>query len=916
MSEKQEIIKFLSIVQHLGQAHYKTLNGFLQKPIHQQYQHQQQQQQQSINSPNFFSGDPKNIQQQLYNISQIIERANESQYDDLIFFLTKQLRSPIDSDEQKRLQEIITELNAPHEYIEAIGRIYQSYLLFDLLTVHCTEEHITKISESLTSVFPVPVSMTDDQSILNHSFQQQNLMVKTQNYLIILQKLQQLFSRTRIDSLLHLQAEINNNQQGLSGFSTITQQQICETLDMKSDEFFLATSLKVLLQTDETTLTSLFDSFPKFQSLQLIQLSLLPFKNIYDILDLKSNLCSLATTYQMYSPPPLALQFNYQLPDPNKAIELKIVVQPPEKAVYRRNVKPHPSVMFDADSKLLNGDFFVHVALIRCNNFTEEPTFLTGNKLTPVGSGRVVTFRKLKIMVTSHQQGETLFCFRFDLRRYRSDPDNNPNDFDVVSSIHSNPICVLSHSTQLKLTSSADLPQTVEIFPTHGPTTGGQRIALLGANFADTPAIRIKFDNIEVVPEYHSQGTLLCYAPEHAPGPVQVKVSNVPKCWSTTSVTFTYEDQNSIVTPAQQEFSSELSLPSSQFGLDFSAAFNSTFIIKGLDGSLTSLPSQSSSLVQRTTNIPPRFNFSTFKTINSLDQRGYGLLHYAATFDDQPLALAILQNSSVNVNLLDKHGSTPLYWACYFGHTMMVHLLLQHFASPNLANQQGRPPIHLACHRGQLDIVRLLVQFGADYNSQDLDGVSAIHIASLDELSLPVLRYLLVDCSADLYTVDDEGETALHYAVRQDNFNTAQFLLTCAKSIEENFEQTEVVQEYPFDLELMDCPLHSIQNQDGETPLHLSIATLNRKMSQLLLQFDSPADVSDILGQTPLNLYLEKSVLDKSNNGSGSKQEDLILQSLCKNIHDKKENFKNNSQNSFNHHHQEQHFQIHQLLTS
>jgi hypothetical protein len=101
-------------------------------------------------------------------------------------------------------------------------------------------------------------------------------------------------------------------------------------------------------------------------------------------------------------------------------------------------------------------------------------------------------------------------------------------NYEVLDSIFSNPICVLSHSTQMKPVPTV-APTISEVIPGFGPTTGATLVAILGANFADSPAARIRFDNIEVMPIFHGTGTLVCHTPQHPPGPAQVKVSNASK---------------------------------------------------------------------------------------------------------------------------------------------------------------------------------------------------------------------------------------------------------------------------------------------------------------------------------------------------------------------------------------------------
>lgn len=101
--------------------------------------------------------------------------------------------------------------------------------------------------------------------------------------------------------------------------------------------------------------------------------------------------------------------------------------------------------MIIGDQKLYDGNLWIVPTLIRCDTFLEEPKYLTGNKGIRITSGRVFTFRKLKILTTSHQQQETLFCLKFELRRYISE-----EKYEILDTVHSNPICVLSHSTQMK----------------------------------------------------------------------------------------------------------------------------------------------------------------------------------------------------------------------------------------------------------------------------------------------------------------------------------------------------------------------------------------------------------------------------------------------------------------------------------
>jgi len=215
---------------------------------------------------------------------------------------------------------------------------------------------------------------------------------------------------------------------------------------------------------------------------------------------------------------------------------IQIVEQPPEKSVYKRNLKPNPSIMVIGDiSPSPQYEYKAAVVLIRCDTFQEEPRYLTGDKPVSIPPNRLVTFKKLKVLTTSHQQQESLFSLRFEVRRYV-----NEEQYEVLASQTSTPVCILSHSTQMKPTSS-QVPTILEVLPSSGPSSGGTRVAVVGRDFVDSPAARIRFDSTDVMPSFHGPGTLVCHTPQHEPGPVQVKVCSSSQKWSDSEAMFTYE---------------------------------------------------------------------------------------------------------------------------------------------------------------------------------------------------------------------------------------------------------------------------------------------------------------------------------------------------------------------------------------
>lgn len=234
--------------------------------------------------------------------------------------------------------------------------------------------------------------------------------------------------------------------------------------------------------------------------------------------------------------------------DSNSVFQLTVTEQPPDRCVYKRNVKPGPVVVVSGgdDAELEasgTGTAIWMVAILtRCDTEEDCPSFLTGNPATRLSPSRTFEWKRLKVMVTSHQQNETMFALRFELRRYAHDgnPEDAQTPFEVLAQITTNPILVLSHSTQLRVPIEA-LPSVLEVIPPSGATTGFTRVAILGRDFVESPTTRVRFGNTEVHPTFHGPKTLICRTPPHAAGRVEVRVCNDPNGWSQSAGHFYFD---------------------------------------------------------------------------------------------------------------------------------------------------------------------------------------------------------------------------------------------------------------------------------------------------------------------------------------------------------------------------------------
>jgi hypothetical protein len=219
---------------------------------------------------------------------------------------------------------------------------------------------------------------------------------------------------------------------------------------------------------------------------------------------------------------------------------LRIARQPPPKTVYQRILKPPPSVMLvgpGAQGGALS-NYFVEASLVRSDSDAELPACIDGTRVERVSNGVFATFKKLKLLSTSQQQG-TLFRLKFVLKKYVG------NVFQVLpkSCVYSEPIEVFSHTQYLNERQDApDAVKITEVLPPSG--TPGTRLVILGGNFVNGPTLRARFGQTEVVPTFHEKGTLICTVPPRTPGTLPgntlVSVSNDGVRYSDSKVFFMY----------------------------------------------------------------------------------------------------------------------------------------------------------------------------------------------------------------------------------------------------------------------------------------------------------------------------------------------------------------------------------------
>lgn len=228
-------------------------------------------------------------------------------------------------------------------------------------------------------------------------------------------------------------------------------------------------------------------------------------------------------------------------------------------------------------------------------------------------------------------------------------------------------------------------------------------------------------------------------------------------------------------------------------------------------------------------------------------------------------------DSKTNDNLTALHAATMNNQA------EVLEILLGFGAQVQLkGGKDGETPLHMACRteNGQ-KCAELLIKCGSDVNALTEVGLKTpLHIVAYHGF-IPTAKLLLEEDEIELGLTSEDGESALHIAVRRCHYGIVKLILEYWKK--KNPEETV-------------CLLVNQQNEEGETPLHYA-ASLTKEMihtpsedrdiARVLLEYGANVTlVTNNTSETPLHYC--------SQSGNVNIMEELVsgmspneMQTLC-----------------------------------
>lgn len=126
----------------------------------------------------------------------------------------------------------------------------------------------------------------------------------------------------------------------------------------------------------------------------------------------------------------------------------------------------------------------------------------------------------------------------------------------------------------------------------------------------------------------------------------------------------------------------------------------------------------------------------------------------------------LIKMNKDTIQAVNNMGFDPLMIACYRGQTKCAEFLVKNGANVNRPSPEGSA-LQAACYQNNLAMAKVLVDAKANLNTQGPDGNTALMYAVLNQN--PDLVQLLVNAGADLKLLNKDNQTAYSLAMSLTN---------------------------------------------------------------------------------------------------------------------------------------------------
>ncbi|MDR0320299.1 MAG: ankyrin repeat domain-containing protein [Treponema sp.] len=215
--------------------------------------------------------------------------------------------------------------------------------------------------------------------------------------------------------------------------------------------------------------------------------------------------------------------------------------------------------------------------------------------------------------------------------------------------------------------------------------------------------------------------------------------------------------------------------------------------------------------------------------VNARDARGNTPLHMGIPVEVHREVATMLLQKGADPNIRDEHGDTPLHIAIILNRPVdVIQTLLAGGSDPYIRNIEGKTPLYIAVQENRIQIVPLLLTYSSEIFAADNTGTTPFDIAARSNTN----TFNLLITPETVNQRDSAGNTMLHAAVK----NSAN-----PQQIARILDQRAIV---------------DARNMEGDTALHIAVRMNQRESGEFLISRGANIFSVNSAGLSPLYLAL------------------------------------------------------------
>ena len=167
--------------------------------------------------------------------------------------------------------------------------------------------------------------------------------------------------------------------------------------------------------------------------------------------------------------------------------------------------------------------------------------------------------------------------------------------------------------------------------------------------------------------------------------------------------------------------------------------------------------------------------------INTLNKYGSTLLHLAVVNDNSTIIRYLLSNGNINPNVKNMHGMTPLLLSIMRESIDATESLVDNpLVNLEETDEELNTPLILAVKESDEELVQILLNKDINVNAQNENKLTALHFAVIHN-KIKIVELLISCQNININIEDNDGWTPLHYAAQFDFIEIIEILLTSPK---------------------------------------------------------------------------------------------------------------------------------------